>query len=61
MIMESNIIMIITNFQSKKAMKQRKRIVISDNTNTQVKIALLAYLEVLHLLNKVCLLNRNGR
>ena len=61
MIMESNIIMIITNFQSKKAMKQRKRIVISDNTNTQVKIALLAYPEVLHLLNTVCLLNRNGR
>ena len=56
-----NIIMIITNFQSKKAMKQRKRIVISDNTNTQVKIALLAYLEVLHLLNKMCLRNRNGR
>ena len=56
-----NIIMIITNFQSKKAMKQRKRIVISDNTNTQVKIVQLTYLEVLHLLNKMCLLNRNGR
>ena len=56
-----NIIMIITNFQSKKAMKQRKRIVISDNTNTQVKIVQLTYREVLHLLNKMCLLNRNGR